>query len=135
MLMQLLQFPFTGDGGQALEEWERLVRQYEAQSSDTLQGLTSKVDACKCDNVMQYLSPSRSGRFLLMSCAGHRSPTRVLTRVNDRDISWFVCSTNKWFQPGPYRTSECSSLAQPQTFTKSMESTVGGNLCGKFSRG
>ena len=35
--MQLLQFPFTGDGGQALEEWERLVRQYETQSSDTLQ--------------------------------------------------------------------------------------------------
>ena len=25
MLMQLLQFPFTGDRGQALEEWERLV--------------------------------------------------------------------------------------------------------------
>ena len=37
MLMQLLQFPFTGERGQALEEWERLVRQYEAQSSDTLQ--------------------------------------------------------------------------------------------------
>ena len=36
MLMQLLQFPFTGDRGQALEEWERLVRQYEAQSSDTI---------------------------------------------------------------------------------------------------
>ena len=35
--MQLLQFPFTGDRGQALEEWERLARQYEAQSSDTLQ--------------------------------------------------------------------------------------------------
>ena len=34
---QLLQFPFTGERGQALEEWERLVRQYEAQSSDTLQ--------------------------------------------------------------------------------------------------
>ena len=31
MLMQLLQFPFVGDRGQALEEWERLVRQYEAQ--------------------------------------------------------------------------------------------------------
>ena len=37
MLMQLLQFPFTGDRGQALEKWERLVRQHEAQSSDTLQ--------------------------------------------------------------------------------------------------
>ena len=37
MLMQLLQFPFMGDRGQALEKWERLVRQYEAQSSDTLQ--------------------------------------------------------------------------------------------------
>ena len=37
MLMQLLQFPFTGDRGQASEEWERLVQQYEAQSSDTLQ--------------------------------------------------------------------------------------------------
>ena len=37
MLMQLLQFPFVGDRGQALEEWERPVRQYEAQSSDTLQ--------------------------------------------------------------------------------------------------
>ena len=37
MLMQLLQFPFTGDRDQALEEWERLVGQYEAQSSDTLQ--------------------------------------------------------------------------------------------------
>ena len=35
--MQLLQFPFTGDRRQALQEWERLVRQYEAQSSDTLQ--------------------------------------------------------------------------------------------------
>ena len=31
MLMQLLQFPFVGDRGQALEELERLVRQYEAQ--------------------------------------------------------------------------------------------------------
>ena len=28
MLMQLLQFPFTGDRGQAWEEWGRLVRQY-----------------------------------------------------------------------------------------------------------
>ena len=37
MLMQLLQFPFMGDRGQALEEWDRLVRQYEAQSSETLQ--------------------------------------------------------------------------------------------------
>ena len=37
MLMQLLQFPFMGDRGQALEEWERLVRQCEAQRSDTLQ--------------------------------------------------------------------------------------------------
>ena len=37
MLVQLLQFPFTKDRGQALEERERLVRQYEAQSSDTLQ--------------------------------------------------------------------------------------------------
>ena len=36
MLMQLLHFPFVGDRGQALEEWERLVPQYEAQSSDTL---------------------------------------------------------------------------------------------------
>ena len=35
--MQLLQFPFVGDRGQALEEWERLVRQCEAKSSDTLQ--------------------------------------------------------------------------------------------------
>ena len=35
--MQLLQFPLVGNRGQALEEWERLVRQYEAQSSDTLQ--------------------------------------------------------------------------------------------------
>ena len=35
--MQLLQFPLTGDRGQALEEWERLVRQYEAQRSDTIQ--------------------------------------------------------------------------------------------------
>ena len=37
MLMQLLQFPFTRDRGQALEEWERPVRQCKAQSSDTLQ--------------------------------------------------------------------------------------------------
>ena len=37
MLMQLLQFPLVGDRGHALEEWERLVRQCEAQSSDTLQ--------------------------------------------------------------------------------------------------
>ena len=37
MLMQLLQFPFVGDRGQAMEEKERLVRQCEAQSSDTLQ--------------------------------------------------------------------------------------------------
>ena len=35
--MQLLQFPFAGDRGQTFEEWERLVRQFEAQSSDTLQ--------------------------------------------------------------------------------------------------
>ena len=37
MLTQLLQFPFVGARSQALEEWERLVRQYEPQSSDTLQ--------------------------------------------------------------------------------------------------
>ena len=37
MLMQLLQFPSVGDRGQALEEWERFARQYEAQSSNTLQ--------------------------------------------------------------------------------------------------
>ena len=37
LLMQLLQFPFVRDRGQALEEWERLVRQYDAQSCDTLQ--------------------------------------------------------------------------------------------------
>ena len=37
MLMQLLQFPLVGDRDQALKEWERLVREYEAQSSDTLQ--------------------------------------------------------------------------------------------------
>ena len=39
--MQLLQFPFVGDRCQALEEWERLVRQYEAQSSDMLQDTIS----------------------------------------------------------------------------------------------
>ena len=37
MLMQLLRFLFTGGRGQALEEWERLVRQDEAHSSDTHQ--------------------------------------------------------------------------------------------------
>ena len=37
ILMQLLQFPFVGERGQALEGWERLVRQHETQSSDTLQ--------------------------------------------------------------------------------------------------
>ena len=37
MLMQLVQFPFTGDRGQVLGEWERLVPQNDAQSSDTLQ--------------------------------------------------------------------------------------------------
>ena len=36
MLMQLLQCPLTGSRGQALKEWERLVRQYEAQNVDTL---------------------------------------------------------------------------------------------------
>ena len=46
MLMQLLQFPFTGDRGQALEEWERLVRQYEAQSSDTLQDTIKAAVEC-----------------------------------------------------------------------------------------
>ena len=35
--MQLLHFPSTGARGQALEEWEPLVRQYESESSDTLQ--------------------------------------------------------------------------------------------------
>ena len=37
MLMHLLQFAIAGNRSQALEEWERLVRQYEAQSSDMLQ--------------------------------------------------------------------------------------------------
>ena len=41
MLVQLLQFTFAGDRGQAMEEWERHVRQCEAQCSDTLQD-TSK---------------------------------------------------------------------------------------------
>ena len=41
MLMQLLQCPLTGSRGRALEEWERLVRQYEAQNLDTL-GTRSK---------------------------------------------------------------------------------------------
>ena len=34
MLTQLLQYPLTGSRGQALE-WERPVRQYEAQNLDT----------------------------------------------------------------------------------------------------
>ncbi|CAK0840370.1 unnamed protein product, partial [Prorocentrum cordatum] len=37
MLMQILQYQFTGDRGLAIEEFERLVRQYEAQSGDILQ--------------------------------------------------------------------------------------------------
>ena len=36
MLMQLLQCPLTGSRSQALEEWERPVRQYEAQNLDTI---------------------------------------------------------------------------------------------------
>ena len=36
MLMQLLQCLLTGSRGQPLKEWERLVRQYEAQNVDTL---------------------------------------------------------------------------------------------------
>ena len=36
-MLMVLQFSFTGDRGQAPEEWERLVRQYESQSGDTLQ--------------------------------------------------------------------------------------------------
>ena len=36
MLMQLLPCPLTEKSGQALEEWERPVRQYEAQNLDTL---------------------------------------------------------------------------------------------------
>ena len=36
MLMQLLQCPLMGSRSQALEECERLVRQYEAQNVDTL---------------------------------------------------------------------------------------------------
>ena len=36
MLMQLLQCPLTESRGQALEEWERPVRQYEAQNLDTI---------------------------------------------------------------------------------------------------
>ncbi|CAK0793479.1 unnamed protein product [Prorocentrum cordatum] len=37
MLMQILQYQFTGDRGLAIEEFERLVRQYEAQSGDIIQ--------------------------------------------------------------------------------------------------
>ena len=37
MLMQLLQFPFVGDRGQALEEWERLVRHMRHRVPETLQ--------------------------------------------------------------------------------------------------
>ena len=36
MLMQLLQCPLTKSRGQALDEWECPVRQYEAQNVDTL---------------------------------------------------------------------------------------------------
>ena len=36
MLMQLLECPLTGSRGQALEEWERPVRHYEAQTLDTI---------------------------------------------------------------------------------------------------
>ena len=40
MLMQLLQCPLMGSRGQALEECECPVRQYEAQNLDTLQDTT-----------------------------------------------------------------------------------------------
>ena len=32
----IVQCPLTGSRGQALEEWERPVRQYEAQNLDTI---------------------------------------------------------------------------------------------------
>ena len=40
MLMQLLQCPLTESRGQALEEWERPVRQCEAQNLDTIKAAT-----------------------------------------------------------------------------------------------
>ena len=40
MLMQLLQCPLTGSRGQALEEWERPVRQHETQDLDTIKAAT-----------------------------------------------------------------------------------------------
>ena len=40
MLMQLLQCPLTRSRGQALEEWQRPVRQYEAQNLDTIKEAT-----------------------------------------------------------------------------------------------
>ena len=36
MSMQLLQCPLTESRGQVLQEWERPVRQYEAQNLDTV---------------------------------------------------------------------------------------------------
>ena len=56
MWMQLMQFAFTGYRGQALEEWERLVRQYDAQSSDTLQDTTKAAVLTKTHRIQNGAS-------------------------------------------------------------------------------
>ena len=61
MLMQLLQCPLTESRGQALEECERPVRQYEAQNLDTIKAAIIPQDSEWCRNVR--LSATRLQRY------------------------------------------------------------------------
>ena len=58
MLMQLLQCLLTGIRGRALEEWECLVRQYEAQNLDTLRD-TIKAATLAHNRVVQIRQTER----------------------------------------------------------------------------
>ena len=48
---------------------------------------------------------------------------------------WLLCAHNQVFQPRTVGAGECSTLAKSKAHTNSWESTVGRNLCSKFSSG
>jgi len=52
MLTSILNYTFPGDRGKALDEWERMIRQYEAQAGDRLQdSIKSAVLSGQVDDV------------------------------------------------------------------------------------
>ena len=72
MLMQLLQCALTGRRGQALEEWQRLVRQYDAQNLDNQSSLIPGTDLRPADILTSALGNAYTALDVSI-CSPHAS--------------------------------------------------------------